>query len=73
VITLPETARVLVTRLTVPGETRESVLAAMRAYADSLKSPARFEFATDEPYYAPWAFDAPEHPFTTAFTASSAA
>ncbi len=73
VITLPETARVLVTRLTVPGETRESVLAAMRTYADSLKSPARFDFATDEPYYAPWAFDAPEHPFTQAFAASYAA
>jgi acetylornithine deacetylase/succinyl-diaminopimelate desuccinylase-like protein len=73
VITLPETARVLVTRLTVPGETRESVLDAMRAYADSLKSPARFDFATDEPYYAPWAFDAPEHPFAQAFAASYAA
>ena len=73
VIKLPETARVLVTRLTVPGETRESVLAAMRTFADSLKSPARFEFATDEPYYAPWAFDEPEHPFTQAFAASYAA
>lgn len=70
VITLPETARVLVTRLTVPGETRDSALTAMRAYAYSLHSPARFEFTADEPYYAPWAFDEPEHAFTRAFAAS---
>ncbi len=62
VITVPEQARFTITRHTVPGETDASVLAGMRALADSLHSPARFEFAIDPPYYPPWEI-APEHPF----------
>ncbi len=70
VITLPETAEVLVTRQLVPGEQRAAVIAQMEAFAASLASPARFAFSTPEPYYAPWAFDAPDHPFTQAFVAA---
>jgi acetylornithine deacetylase/succinyl-diaminopimelate desuccinylase-like protein len=70
VITLPETARVLITRQTVPGETRDSVLDKMRGFAASLNSPAKFEFSNPAPYYAPWAFDDPNHAFTQAFNAA---
>jgi acetylornithine deacetylase/succinyl-diaminopimelate desuccinylase-like protein len=61
VITVPETARVLVTRHFVPGESGDEVLAQMRALAGSLSSPARFEIAIDPPYYPAWETD-PSHP-----------
>ncbi len=67
VVTMPEKANVLVTRLTVPGETRDEVLGKMRAFGDSLKSPAKFEFSLRDPFYTPWSFDEPQHPFTQAF------
>lgn len=67
VVTLPEKASVAVTRLTVPGETREQILGKMRAFASSLNSPATFEFGVKDPYYTPWVFDQPEHPFMRAF------
>ncbi len=57
VITVPEHARFLINRHTVPGETSETVLAEMRALAAKLNSPARFEFAIDPPYYPPWETD----------------
>lgn len=67
VITVPETARFTINRHIVPGETSESVLAEMHALADSLHSPARFEFAIDPPYYPPWEI-ASNHPFVQHFT-----
>jgi acetylornithine deacetylase/succinyl-diaminopimelate desuccinylase-like protein len=57
VITVPEAARVLVTRNFVPGESGDEVLAQMRALADSLNSPARFEVVIDPPYYPAWETD----------------
>ena len=66
VITVPEKARFSINRHIVPGETGETVLAEMRALADALDSPARFEFAIDPPYYPPWEI-APEHPFVQQF------
>jgi succinyl-diaminopimelate desuccinylase len=54
VITVPEYAKFLITRQIVPGETSDSVLAQMRALADSLNSPARFDFHVDPPYYPSW-------------------
>lgn len=57
VITVPEKARFTINRHIVPGETGESVLAEMRALAESLHSPARFDFAIDPPYYPPWETD----------------
>ena len=38
----------------------ESVLAEMHALAESLHSPARFDFAIDPPYYPPWEMQ-PDH------------
>jgi acetylornithine deacetylase/succinyl-diaminopimelate desuccinylase-like protein len=66
VITVPERARLTINRHIVPGETGESVLAEMRALADSLDSPARFDFALDPPYYPPWEI-APDHPLVRRF------
>jgi acetylornithine deacetylase/succinyl-diaminopimelate desuccinylase-like protein len=57
VITVPEQARFLINRHTVPGETSEMVLAEMQALAEQLHSPARFDFAIDPPYYPPWETD----------------
>lgn len=72
VITVPERARFTINRHIVPGETNESVLAEMRALADSLNSPATFEFAIDPPYYPPWEQPV-DHPlverFSRAYTA----
>lgn len=69
VITVPERATFTINRHIVPGETGETVLAEMRALADSLDSPARFEFAIDPPYYPPWEI-AQEHPFVQRFSAA---
>jgi succinyl-diaminopimelate desuccinylase len=73
VITLPERAMALLTRQIVPGETAETVLAQLRAFADSLRSPARFDFSVEPPFYPPFEFDAREHPFTQAFVAAGQA
>lgn len=72
VITIPERARFTINRHIVPGETGESVLAEMRALADGLGSPARFDFAIDPPYYPPWETDA-SHPFVRQFAEAYAA
>ncbi|MDI3339308.1 MAG: M20 family metallopeptidase [Sphaerobacter sp.] len=66
IIMVPEHARFTINRHTVPGETDESVLAEMRALADSLASPATFDFAIDPPYYPAWEID-PEHPVVRRF------
>ncbi|MGN6565250.1 MAG: M20 family metallopeptidase [Thermomicrobiales bacterium] len=72
VITVPEHARFTINRHIVPGETGESVLAEMRALADSLSSPARFNFAIDPPYYPPW--ETPTgHPIVARFSRAYAA
>lgn len=72
VITVPERATLTINRHIVPGESGETVLAEMRALADSLGSPARFAFAIDPPYYPPWETSA-EHPFVRRFAAAYAA
>jgi acetylornithine deacetylase/succinyl-diaminopimelate desuccinylase-like protein len=54
VITVPEKARALINRHTVPGETAEQVVAQYRALADSLSSPATFELSVQPPFYPPW-------------------
>jgi acetylornithine deacetylase/succinyl-diaminopimelate desuccinylase-like protein len=61
VITVPEKARVILNRMIVPGESRESVLIEVRALVDDLESPARFELTIDPPHYPPWETDA-AHP-----------
>jgi acetylornithine deacetylase/succinyl-diaminopimelate desuccinylase-like protein len=66
VITVPEKANFTLTRNIVPGETGEQILAEMRTLADSLGSPARFDFAIEPPYYPPYEM-APDHPFLARF------
>jgi acetylornithine deacetylase/succinyl-diaminopimelate desuccinylase-like protein len=72
VITVPEKARFTINRHIVTGETGETVLAEMRALADSLHSPAHFDFAIDPPYYPAWELD-PAHPFLARFATAYAA
>jgi acetylornithine deacetylase/succinyl-diaminopimelate desuccinylase-like protein len=71
VITVPERAEALLTRQIVPGETAESVVAELRAFADSLRSPARFEFSVEPPYYPPFELGV-DTPLARALTAASA-
>lgn len=66
VITVPERATATINRHTVPGETREVVLSRLQALADSLGSPARFEFSIDAPFYPPWEIEQ-GHPLVQAF------
>jgi acetylornithine deacetylase/succinyl-diaminopimelate desuccinylase-like protein len=54
VITVPEKARVLINRHTVPGESIDQLLAQYRHLADALDSPARFDFTVDLPFYPAW-------------------
>lgn len=70
VVTLPEKARVLLSRQIVPGESSDEVLIRLRRFADSLGSPARFDFALAPPYYPPWEFDPAQHDLGAAFTAA---
>ncbi|MDQ3549524.1 MAG: M20/M25/M40 family metallo-hydrolase, partial [Chloroflexota bacterium] len=51
----------------VPGETGAQVLGDIRALADSLESPASFEFAIDPPYYPAWETDV-DHLLVACFT-----
>jgi succinyl-diaminopimelate desuccinylase len=72
VITLPESAIVLINRHTVPGEAEESVLAAYQALAADLDSPATFRFSIDPPRYPSWQTDA-DHPLVRRFATAYAA
>ena len=67
VMTVPETAQLSINRHIVPGENGESVLAQMKALAQSLNSPASFAFSIDPPYYPPWE-TSPEHPLVRQFS-----
>jgi acetylornithine deacetylase/succinyl-diaminopimelate desuccinylase-like protein len=58
VITVPEKARVLINRMTVPGDTGEALVAELEALAASLNSPAQFDFTIDPPFYPPWEIEA---------------
>lgn len=71
VITLPEQAQALLTRQIIPGETADQVVEKLRIFADSLHSPAKFDFSIDPPYYPPFEFNEPTHKFTQAFHAAS--
>ena len=70
VVTLPEKATILFSRQIVPGESGEEVLDKLRRFADSLQSPARFDFTLAPPYYPPWEFALQQHPFGQAFAAA---
>jgi acetylornithine deacetylase/succinyl-diaminopimelate desuccinylase-like protein len=67
VITVPDQARLMINRHTVPGVTAEWVLDQMRSLVDRLGSPATFEFSIDPPYYPSWELHL-EHPLVTQFS-----
>ena len=69
VITVPEHARVVLNRMIVAGESRDSVLAEVQVLVDDLDSPARFELAIDPPYYPPWE-TAADHPLALALASA---
>jgi acetylornithine deacetylase/succinyl-diaminopimelate desuccinylase-like protein len=71
VITLPEHARALLTRQIVPGETAETVVEQLRAFADSLDSPAQFSFTVEPPFYPSFELDS-VHPLAQTFAQASA-
>jgi succinyl-diaminopimelate desuccinylase len=60
VITVPELARVVINRMTVPGETAEAIVRQWRDLIDGIDSPARFTISVDPPFYPPWE-TAPDH------------
>ena len=65
VVTIPEKAEILVSRQTVPGETREVVMKQMQDVVDGLNSPATIRLTTPPPYYPPFEID-PKHALVVA-------
>lgn len=63
---VPETCRLLVTRLTVPPETRESATKDLAAFVDTLGLASRIEITTPAPAYDPYALD-PSSPLLAPF------
>ena len=56
-IVVPEQCEVIITRLTVPGESRESALADMRTLIDSLDLVCDVEIETPPPFYEPYVIE----------------
>ncbi len=59
-VVVPAYCRFEVNRLTVPGETRESVISDMEELIDSLGLEAEVEVGVKPPYYAPYVMDEDE-------------
>lgn len=56
-IVVPEHCEVIITRLTVPGETRQSVVAGLQSLVDSLNLQSSVAIETPPPYYEPFLLD----------------
>ena len=56
-IVVPEYCEVIITRLTVPGESRQSAAADMRALIDSLNLASEVTIETPPPFYEPFILD----------------
>lgn len=56
-IVVPEHCEVIITRLTVPGESRESAAADMRQLIDSLDLDCEVTIETPPPFYEPYVID----------------
>lgn len=56
-IVVPEYCEVIITRLTVPGESRDSLLADMRQLVDSLDLDCAVTIETPDPFYEPYVID----------------
>ena len=59
-IVVPEKCEVIITRLTIPGETRDSAVADMRQLIDSLDLACDVTIETPPPFYEPYALAADE-------------
>ena len=69
-IVVPERCEVIITRLTVPGENRETAVADMQALVDSLDLDCRVTIETPPPFYDPYLIDTHSHfaqSFATAY------
>lgn len=60
-IVVPERCEVIITRLTVPGETRETAIADMQALIDSLDLSCDVAIETPDPFYDPYLIDTESH------------
>ena len=56
-VVVPETCEIIISRLTVPGETRDSAVADMRALVDSLDLACDVTIETPPPFYEPYALE----------------
>lgn len=56
-IVVPERCQVIITRLTVPGESRDGLVADMRALIDSLDLDCKVTIETPAPFYEPYVID----------------
>ena len=65
-VVVPEHCRFEVNRLTVPGETREQLIADMESLVESLGLEAKTTVTIKPPYYAPYKMDR-ENPLVQAF------
>lgn len=63
---VPERCEVIITRLTVPGESRDSAVADMRQLIDGLDLESTVEIETPPPYYDPYQLD-PSKPVLSMF------
>lgn len=56
-IVVPERCEIIITRLTVPGETRDTAVADMQALVDSLDLTCDVQIKTPAPFYDPYVID----------------
>lgn len=56
-VVVPERCEVIITRLTVPGESRDSALTDMRNLVDSLNLACDVQIETPPPFYEPYVID----------------
>lgn len=60
-VVVPESCQIIITRLTVPGENRESALADMQALVASLQLASKVTINTPLPFYEPYLLEAETH------------
>lgn len=68
-VVVPERCEIIISRLTVPGETRSSAVADMAALIDSLNLQSSVTIETPPPYYEPYFIDR-QTPFVQTFIAA---
>ena len=70
-VVVPERCEIIITRLTVPGENRDSAFADMQALIDSLDLASDVTLETPPPFYDPYLIDL-DTPFVQSFNQSYA-